>query len=63
MSQSQSREWPNDYSDIDLGTSWHPKWLKPGDLLPDLSDEEVEEHRRKPEADEQPDGHRLLEGP
>jgi hypothetical protein len=48
--------------DDDPGTAWHPKrWLKRIRDLPDLDDEEVAEHRRKPEAADQPDSRRVME--
>lgn len=45
----------------DPGTHWHPKPEKwDGELLPDLSAVEVDEHTTKPEVSQQPDAGRSL---
>lgn len=46
-----------DFEGEDPGTEWHPE-SKP---LTDLSDSEVEEHRLKPEAADQPDAGLVLD--
>lgn len=52
--------------DDDPGTSWHPRADKEGvrdaeGLLLDLGEEEVDGHRTKPEAAEQPDAGEPME--
>lgn len=35
----------------DPGTDWHPKGSRQAEDLPDLTDRQVHDHLRKPEAD------------